>query len=211
MHYQGKPIDALILDLGGVILNIDYQRPIEAFRKLGLDDFGTHFSQAAQSKLLDDYETGKISSAEFIDALRPLVKPGTSDEAIIDAWNSILLDLPPERLDALDRLSEKYRLFLLSNTNDLHIECFNADLLDEHQLPSLEPFFETLYYSYEVGLRKPDPAIFNYIIEEAGLNPERTLFVDDSKQHIESAMQLGLQVHWLQPGTLLEFIDQASL
>lgn len=197
MIYDGQPIDAIIFDLGGVILNIDYQLPVKAFRKLGIEDFSSQFSQAAQSTLLDDYETGRISSEEFIEAIRGFVRPETTKEQIVDAWNSILLDLPEQRLFTIEKAAENHRIFLLSNTNDLHIESFNNYLLSEFQLPSLEPFFEELYLSYEVGLRKPDPRIFEYVLQDAGLDPLHTLFIDDSIQHIQSAKELGILTHHL--------------
>ncbi|MEX1189061.1 MAG: HAD family phosphatase [Bacteroidia bacterium] len=208
MIYNGQLINSIIFDLGGVILNIDYQMPVKAFKKLGIDDFSAHFSQKAQSRLLDDYETGKISSEEFLDVLRNLVKPDTSDLEIIQAWNSILLDLPEQRLFTLEKAAENHRIFLLSNTNDLHIEEFNEYLLDEHNIPSLEPFFEALYLSYEIGLRKPDPRIFEYVLQDADLDPQTTLFIDDSIQHIASASELGLITHHLQNEDLTDFLEE---
>jgi putative hydrolase of the HAD superfamily len=156
---------------------------------------------------LDDYETGRISSTEFIEAIREIVQKGTSDDQIIDAWNSILLDLPEQRLFTLEKAAENHRIFLLSNTNDLHIESFNRYLLDEFQLPSLEPFFEQLYLSYEVGLRKPDPRIFEYVLQDAGLDPQNTLFIDDSVQHIQSAKELGILTHHLVKEDIISFFE----
>jgi putative hydrolase of the HAD superfamily len=207
MIHEGQHVDAIIFDLGGVILNIDYQLPVKAFRKLGIEDFSAHFSQASQSNLLDDYETGQLSSQAFIEAVRGFVKPEVSDDQIVDAWNSILLDLPEQRLFTLEKAAENHRIFLLSNTNDLHIESFNRYLLDEFQLPSLEPFFEQLYLSYEVGLRKPDPRIFEYVLQDAGLDPQNTLFIDDSIQHIQSANELGILTHHLVKEDLIAFLE----
>jgi glucose-1-phosphatase len=207
MIHEGQHVDAIIFDLGGVILNIDYQLPVKAFRKLGIEDFSTHFSQAAQSNLLDDYETGQITSQDFIDAVRGFVKPEVTNDQIVEAWNSILLDLPEQRLFTLEKAAENHRIFLLSNTNDLHIESFNRYLLDEFQLPSLEPFFEQLYLSYEVGLRKPDPRIFEYVLQDAGLDPQNTLFIDDSIQHIQSANELGILTHHLVKEDLITFLE----
>ena len=207
MIFEGQHIDAIIFDLGGVILNIDYQLPIKAFQKLGINDFASHFSQASQSGLLDDYETGTISSEDFIQELRRYVKPETTDKQIIDDWTSILLDLPEERLFILEKAAENHRIFLLSNTNDIHIQEFNSYLLDEHNLPSIEPFFEQLYLSYEVGLRKPDKRIFEYVLQDAGLEPSSTLFIDDSIQHIQAASELGIVTHLLKGQDLAELLD----
>lgn len=208
MIFNNQHINTIIFDLGGVILNIDYELPVKAFKKLGIDDFSSHFSQKAQTKLLDLYEIGEISSEEFLDAIREHVKPGTSDLDIIKAWNSILLDLPEERLFTLEKASENHRIFLLSNTNDIHIQEFNNYLLEEHNLPSLEPFFEQLYLSYEIGLRKPDPRIFEYVLQDAGLEPDKTLFIDDSIQHIQTANELGINTHHLVNQSVNEFLDE---
>ena len=192
MIYENQTIDAIIFDLGGVILNIDYQLPVKAFKKLGIENFNELFSQASQSNLFNDYETGEISSDDFVNEIKKYLPQNTSEAAIINAWNSILLDLPEERLFSLEKAAENHRIFLLSNTNALHIDSFNKYLLNNLQLPSLEPFFETLYLSYEVGLRKPDLRIFEYVLQDAGLVPERTLFIDDSIQHIQAASELGI-------------------
>ena len=207
MIFEGQQIDAIIFDLGGVILNIDYNLPIQAFHQLGNDDFVHHFTQLKQTRLFDDYETGKESSEDFVLELQNYVKPGTSNQQIIDAWNSILLDLPEERLALLDKAAENHRIFLLSNTNDIHIQAFNEYLLEEHNLPSLEPFFEQMYLSYEIGLRKPDAQIFEYVLQDAGLDPSKTLFIDDTIQHIQSAKECGLITHHLVKKSILELLE----
>jgi FMN phosphatase YigB (HAD superfamily) len=206
MLYQNQHIDAIIFDLGGVILNIDYQLPVEAFKALGIEDFSKHFSQAAQSALLDEYETGRISSDAFIEEVSKFVKPHTTEDQIRSAWNSILLDLPEKRLFCLEKVADSHRIFLLSNTNEIHIEAFNQYLLNTHSLPSLEPFFEKLYLSYEVGLRKPDRLIFEHVLADAGLKPESTLFIDDSIQHIHSAAALGINTHHLIHEDICDFL-----
>jgi putative hydrolase of the HAD superfamily len=207
MIYENQTIDAIIFDLGGVILNIDYQLPVKAFKKLGIENFNELFSQASQSNLFNDYEKGEISSDDFIKEIKKYLPQNTSEAAIINAWNSILLDLPEERLFSLEKAAENHRIFLLSNTNALHIESYNQYLLNNLQLPSLEPFFETLYLSYEVGLRKPDLRIFEYVLQDADLLPERTLFIDDSIQHIQAASELGILTKHLVNEDITTFLE----
>jgi len=207
MIFDGQHIDAIIFDLGGVILNIDYQLPIRAFQKLGLDDFDERFSQMRQSTLFDDFETGRIPSEKFIEEITKVVKEGTTAEKIQEAWNAILLDLPEERLFILEKAAENHRIFLLSNTNIIHIEAFNNYLLHEYQLPSLEPFFEKVYLSWEIGMRKPDAEIFEYVIKDAGIDPGKTLFIDDSLQHILTARELGFVAHHLKNETIKELLE----
>ncbi|MFN5317850.1 MAG: HAD family hydrolase [Bacteroidia bacterium] len=207
MIYQNQHIDTIVFDLGGVILNIDYQLPVKAFKALGIEDFSKHFSQATQTTLLDDYETGRISSEVFIEEVSKFVKPGSTEDQIRAAWNSILLDLPEQRLFCLEKAAENHRIFLLSNTNEIHIEAFNHYLLQIYSLPSLEPFFEKLYLSYEVGLRKPDKQIFEHVLADAGLKPESTLFIDDSIQHIQTAAELGINTYHLTKEDICEFLE----
>lgn len=206
MIFEGAHIDAIVFDLGGVILNIDYQLPVKAFSRLGVDNFNERFSQAIQSSLFDDYETGRISSDAFLDSISREVRPGTSREALIGAWNSILLDLPEERLFMLEKAAQDHRIFLLSNTNDLHIRSFNSYLRNAYNMDSLAALFDKLYYSYEVGLRKPDRRIFEYVVQDAGLEPSTTLFIDDSIQHIVSAKETGLHTHHLRSGSITELL-----
>ncbi|MFL5764511.1 MAG: HAD family hydrolase [Bacteroidia bacterium] len=187
----------IIFDFGGVIINIDYQLLVGAFALIGLPHFEKYFSQADQRSLFDDYEKGKISSADFRERLKKQCIPGTTDEEIDAAWNSMILDLPKERLDLLLKLKKKYRTFLLSNTNEIHIRYIYEYLRNTYQLNDLSPFFEKVYLSYEMGERKPDSKIFEIVIGENGLHPDETLFIDDSVQHIEAAKKLGLSAYLL--------------
>lgn len=206
MIYQGQHIANIIFDLGGVILNIDYQLPVKAFERLGLEDFQQKFSQARQQALFDDYEKGKISSSAFVQQLKTQLPPEVTEEQIIDAWNSILLDLPEERLFILEKATLNHRTFLLSNTNDLHIRSFNNYLKSTFGLDSLAGYFEKYYYSYQVGMRKPDIVIFEHVLNDAGLDAATTLFIDDSIQHVMAARSCGMLSHHLQKEDLPVFL-----
>lgn len=190
----------IIFDLGGVILNIDYDLSVQAFRKLGLDNFQEHFSQAQQKHLFDQYEKGLISSDEFRTELLKHFNDSVSTADIDNAWNALLLDLPEERLNVLRAAKSTHRTFLLSNTNEIHINEFNRYLNRTFGLNDLTSFFEKAYLSYEIGMRKPDREIFQFVLDQNGLLPEETLFIDDSKQHIDSAQTLGINTYWLTNG-----------
>lgn len=187
----------IIFDLGGVILNIDYLLAVKAFKDLGLGNFDAFFSQAQQQQLFDVYEKGQITSADFRNELRKHCNSDISDSTIDKAWNSMLLDLPQERLKLLMHYKQTHRTFLLSNTNEIHIDAFNDCLKNNFKIPNLSAYFEKLYLSYEVGMRKPDAEIFQLVLSENKLDPKETLFIDDSIQHIESAKKLGIQTYWL--------------
>lgn len=194
----------IIFDLGGVILNIDYQRPVEEFRKLGIAEPDAMYSQQAQNYLFDELETGRLTENEFYQALRKYCPKEVSDGQLRDAWNSILLDFPIRRLQILQQLQLHYDLFLCSNTNAIHEEAFNRILQQTCGYSSLALFFDKVYLSHRVGLRKPDPAIFKRILDDNGLLPHHTLFLDDSQQHIEAAKSLGIQTLWLGNGLTME-------
>ena len=195
----------IIFDLGGVLLNIDYGATEKAFSALGIPDFGGRYSQLKQSSVFDDFETGHLDRAAFLAAVRSFVADlPLTDTQIEEAWNAMLLDFPLRRLQLLQQLRGHYDLFLLSNTNEIHELAFNAILAQSHGLPSLAMLFDRVYFSHRVGMRKPGTKVFRHILEENELQPEHTLFIDDSPQHIEPAASLGIQTIWLKPGMTIE-------
>lgn len=194
----------IIFDLGGVLLNIDYKLTEEAFVTAGVEDFPKMYSQLQQTTLFDDFETGRIPADEFIEGLQKAAGKELSKIAIIDAWNKMLLDFPLRRLQILQQLRTYYDLFLLSNTNELHEAEFNRILKEDHNIIHLAAYFDRIYFSHRIGMRKPDPEVFEMILLENGLEPQETLFIDDSPQHIEGAKKLGIQTIWLTNGMTIE-------
>lgn len=186
-------IKNVIFDLGGVLLNIDYHLTIQAFVDIGMSNFQELFTQAQQSELFDKIEVGEISSDEFLAEIKALMPSHVSEVAIRTAWNAMLLDLPSERLDFLLAVKEKYNTALLSNTNSIHLENFYKELKKVHNLKSLDDYFHKVYFSCDLGMRKPNPEIFLRVCELEGFNPSETLFIDDTIQHVEGAKQAGLQ------------------
>lgn len=186
-------IKNVIFDLGGVLLNIDYHLTIQAFVDIGMSNFQELFTQAQQSELFDKIEVGEISSDEFLAEIKALMPSHVSEVAIRTAWNAMLLDLPSERLDFLLAVKEKYNTALLSNTNSIHLESFYKELKKVHNLKSLDDYFHKVYFSCDLGMRKPNPETFLRVCELEGFNPSETLFIDDTMQHVEGAKQAGLQ------------------
>ena len=187
-------IKNIILDLGGVLINLDYDKLNKSLSSLGLSNA---FSKAKQIELFDKLEEGKISDKNFLREFNELAKANHNHQAIINAWNSILLDFPQERLRLLRLLAKKYRMFLFSNTNSIHInEVYNI-LKRDCGVNDLNQYFERIYLSNEFGLRKPKPEGFKLILEDNQLNANETLFIDDSPQHIEGAKKVGLNAKWL--------------
>ena len=188
-----KEIRSIIFDLGGVLFDINYQNIIDEFKALGLGDFDAKYTQLKQDHLFDLLETGDISASEFRNRIRSIAKTDLKDDQINNAWNSILIGFPKKNIDLLKKLKENYRIFLLSNTNEIHEAAYKGMLVNQYGSQVLENLFERIYLSHHVHLRKPDPEIFQHVIEENNLNPEETLFIDDSPQHIEGAKKAGLQ------------------
>jgi FMN phosphatase YigB (HAD superfamily) len=197
-------ISAIILDLGGVLLNIDYQLTKKAFANLGIADFDVHYTQFRGSHLFDDLETGKVSEAEFYDIFRKQAGAPFTDEQIRQAWNAMLLEFPASRATLLADLRSRYRLFLLSNTNGIHYEFFNDLFRKSTGLKSLDDSFDHAYYSHRMGMRKPGVEIYRQLLKEQNLDPATTLFIDDTASNLVGAKEAGIQTIHLQAPMRIE-------
>lgn len=199
-------IKNVIFDLGGVILNIDFTKTNEAFHNLGLPDFASYISQHHITDLFLDYETGKIDDLQFIDGVAALTDTPIGSDQVVEAWNALLLDCPVERIELLKRIKPKFRTFLLSNTNAIHMTEYQKRLYDEQGV-HLEDLFEKTYYSHVVKMRKPDAEIFELVLRENDLKPEETLFIDDTHTNFTEAEALGIQTFHLKHGMSITDID----
>lgn len=189
-------IKNIIFDLGGVIINIDHNKAISSFQQLLGNDFNELEQNLTANNILEKYETSAISTNEFISIFKKF-KPALTNQEIIDAWNSMLLEIPQERILIIRKLARKHRVFLLSNTNEIHLNNINQHVKDEFGFNEMSSLFEKAYYSHEMGLRKPNPNIFEEILIDKNLVPKETLFIDDSEEHIISAKLLNLETHHL--------------
>lgn len=186
-------INTIIFDFGDVFVNLEKEKSLEAFRNLGL--YGPN---AELLSLNTEFEKGKITELQFIEGFQKHL-PSADVHDIRKAWNAIIGEFPLYRLEFLQLLSSKYRLFLLTNTDAIHISRFEH-MVGVSFFSDFYQCFEKVYYSYEMGMRKPDFETFNYIIRKHDLSPKRTLFVDDKKENTDAAASCGLQVWNLQPG-----------
>ena len=186
-------INTIIFDFGDVFINLDKEASINALKKLGLPSWNDELEALNQ-----EFEKGKVTEVQFIIGLKKRIPNATIDD-LRAAWNEVLLDFPLYRLEFLQHLSANYRLFLLSNTDEIHIAKF------EHKVGAtfareFYQCFEKIYFSFEIGLRKPQPEAFDYIIKKHDLSAKRTLFVDDNKENTDIAASLGMPVWTLQVG-----------
>ncbi len=190
-------IKNIIFDFGDIFINLDKQIIFREAEKFG----GTLRITPEMKKVNDDFEIGAISPEEFISAMCSVYPKATKAE-ILDIWNGMLLDFPDYRLEFIENLARenKYRLFLLSNTNAIHIP-FLAKKWGQERFDRFKNSFEEFYLSQEIGMRKPDAEIFEFVLDENGLLAEETFFIDDTKENTDAAKKLGIRCWNLQVGT----------
>lgn len=184
-------ITTIIFDLGGVIIDVDEQRTLDAFRDLGFYNIEETYAQLLDEGVLDQVETGRLSPDDFFNLLNTFSLELISPDRLADAWSAMLMGIPEEHIELLQKLAGEYRLLALSNTNAVHIEWIRRHLAEEYGL-TFDDLFQKVYFSFEMGLRKPDPAILKAVLRDQELDPGECLFLDDLPENIESASRLGL-------------------
>ena len=192
-------IKNIIFDLGGVIMDIDVRQTQKAFTEMGVKNINDYFCHGFAASFFKDHEAGKISDEDFVQKIKEEIRLDVSDELVTDAWNALLLRFPPQRIDLLDQIKKKYRIFLFSNTNAIHHKRFMEIYRDAFPGRDLDDHFEKAYYSHTLGHRKPDKTGFEIIVRENQLDPAETLFVDDAYINVEGAIRAGLQGLYLPP------------
>ncbi|MFM1915338.1 MAG: hypothetical protein RLZZ531_1007 [Bacteroidota bacterium] len=190
-----KETELILFDLGGVLIDIDYQATEHAFIELGVTDFQHHYTQFNQDRLFDLFETGKISAQHFINKLLPIVKRGTSPNQIVHAWNAMILSFPKNKVNLLLELAKTKRIALLSNTNELHMVQVQKEWNKACSVP-FESLFEKVFLSHEIHQRKPDMETFQWVCAQLKVEEASVLFIDDSPQHIEGAKNAGLKTFY---------------
>jgi glucose-1-phosphatase len=198
----------IIFDLGGVILDIDYNKTVEAFRGLGIENAETLYSKSSQLALFDELEKGNISEHDFYHGIRKLSAVELSDEQICAAWNSMLIGLPEINIQVLLALKNEYRLFLLSNTNSIHESGYREMITKKFGRFIFDDIFEKMYLSHRLHMRKPDTEIFLHVLSDSNLLPNETTFIDDSPQHIVGANKAGIKAFHLENKTISDFFQE---
>ncbi len=188
-----EKIQTLIFDLGGVIINLKKEK--DWLQEDLLPNFQAEkLQQLQQNNFFTDFETGKIEVHEFIQQLKNIaLDKFISDEKIIRHWNAILLDIPKHRVDLLKKLSQRYQLILLSNTNHIHLDYIRDYMQQEFGEDVLKSIFHTCYYSQEVGHRKPDKEIYEFVLQQQGIRPSESLFMDDKPENLIEPQKAGWQ------------------
>ena len=193
-------IKNIIFDLGNVLLNLDFQATIEAFKKIGFHDDVFNNRQLYNDPVFHDFETGKISSSDFCNGIRKFLNnPVITDYQILEAWSAMIKDVPENRVSKLKDLKSTYQVYLFSNTNQVHIAKMNQTFESKYGFVFSSLFIKD-FYSHELGISKPDNSSYQKVIESSGIKPAESLFVDDLERNIFGAKNAGLQTFWLKEG-----------
>ncbi|MCP9757128.1 HAD family phosphatase [Lacihabitans sp. CCS-44] len=192
-------IKAVVFDFGNVIINIDVEKTVLAFSELTFKS-PTRIKQLfADAEVFKKYETGFYSDDEFRDVIRQILSYPLNDQEIDQAWNALLLDVPKKRLDFLESLKMKYPIYLLSNTNNIHIEQCRQYFRTKFGITNFETIFNETFLSYKMGLWKPEYKIYDAVINKIGLKPQEILFLDDNQDNTDAASDLGIQCIKINP------------
>ena len=200
-----KGIKNIIFDLGGVLLNIDPKKTIEAFGQLGMPQLIGDKGLSYDHDIFYLMEQGQITPDEFRNGVRKLLLRDFTDHQIDDAWTAMLLDFPAIRVELVKNLRKEFNIYLFSNTNAIHVAKYQANFRNQHGF-EVSSLFEKDFHSNEIGFRKPSSGSFQEIIRLSGIDPEESLFIDDSLQNVEAAIASGLKGFWLEPGQKVEEI-----
>jgi len=203
-----KEIKNLVFDFGGVIYQIDHEKQKKAFLSLGIDNFEHHYSQAIQTAVFADFEKGLVSENEFRRQVSGFLGLKLPHEIIDENWNSILVGFMDKSVSLLLKLKERYRLFLLSNTNSIHYKLYINEFIEKYGY-DFNTLFEKTYWSFQIERRKPDAEVFEFVMAEGNMKSGETIFIDDSVQNTIAATHAGMPSIWLKPGnTLSDLFDE---
>lgn len=204
---QYKKVKALLFDLGGVIVDLDYKKTANAFENIGLQNAEKAYSQFNQTDLFNLFETGHISSEEFLAEIQNEITNQVSLSEITKAWNSMIIGFQHSKLEKIKKLSEQVPCYLLSNTNEIHLS-YIEQLLQEMGFKHFLNIFESCYFSHQIGKRKPHKETFEWVLNQMNYDAQDVLFIEDSPQHIEGAKSAKLNTFYFKKDSSLSDIDQ---
>jgi glucose-1-phosphatase len=191
-------IKNIIFDLGGVIINLSVEKTHQAFASLSGLPIDEIKRRVHHSAFFHEYEKGLIHDAAFREHLRESLNINVGDTALDLAWNAMLLDIPVERIRLLEQLKPKFNLFLLSNTNNIHLQCFNNQVKELTGFSAIDIYFHQAYYSHLVKMSKPDVEIYEHVLLSNNLVARETIFLDDNKDNLLGANKAGIQTFHVQ-------------
>ncbi len=189
----------ILFDFGGVIINLNLQASIDAFMDIRGPNATISFDEWSKYGVEPTFERGELSPHAFCNCMRELLDNPVTDSRIHDAWNAMILDIPEYRIRAIEELKKRYRVFLLSNTSQIHYDLYTQQFTCRYGYERWEDLFERAWFSHEMGIRKPDADIFYLLLDEGNIMAHETLFIDDSKANTDAAAALGFKVLHLTP------------
>ncbi|MCQ2217738.1 MAG: HAD family phosphatase [Paludibacteraceae bacterium] len=189
-----KGVENIFCDLGVVLIDLNMERCMESFKRLGVMDIASQVGQSFKAGLFFALEEGTITPDEFRNAIRSKSDKTITDDQIDDAWNSFLETIDPRKLMLLKKLRQTYRVFMLSNTNKIHFDYMAVHSFEKEKGFALTDCFDKCYLSYELHLSKPGREIFEAVLRDAGATPENSLFIDDNARNIATAARMGFKV-----------------
>jgi len=190
-----KGIKAIIFDLGNVIIDLHYDRTVQTLSVLSGFSKEKLGEMLVQAPVLQAFEIGAISEGEFRKRFCELLNIHLKEDAFDEMWNSFLGGIAKPRINRMLQLKSHYRTFILSNTNSIHVRSFNAQLAAVHGLETLDALVDRVYFSHEVGMRKPNEDIYTHVLQKEGLSPHQTLFIDDRTDNVQAAAGLGIRTY----------------
>lgn len=194
----------ILFDFGGVLCDIDIPITHARFMAFGPPKEAINPAQEeagqAFGRLVEQLETGAITPAEFRQSIRNYYRQPLTDEMINDAWNALLLEIPEPRIRLLENIRGQYRIFLLSNSNQIHYDCFVKRFREQFGYADFDALFEKAWFSFRMGMKKPNKEIYSFVLQQHSLVPGETLFIDDTLLNVESAVNLGIKGYHLKPG-----------
>lgn len=190
-------IKNIIFDFGGVILDIDPIQTLVAIQELGFEDIKRFEDKEFQTNIIEKFERGIISPETFRNKVREFMQIKVCNQDLDDAWNALLFDIPEKRIRVLEEVKKNYSIYLLSNSNEIHYDMYLRDLQLRFGYHNFDLLFDKAYFSFDLHLNKPNPEIFEFVLDQHKMIPDQTLFIDDTLQHIETARSLGLHTYHL--------------
>ena len=199
MKEKRNSLKNIIFDLGGVLLELDVQKTFDAFGEMGLTKEVMMKRYNREENFFLQFEKGQISANEFRASLRKMIGNSVSKNKIDYAWNEMLRGFKKDTIRLLSDLSGKYPLYMLSNTNEIHLPFYSEQFREVSGGTTLQKYFIKSYYSHIIGTRKPEPESFRYVLKDASIEPKETLFIDDFEENCVSARETGLVAHQFKP------------
>lgn len=209
---NSETIKNIIFDFGGVVLDLDPKLTTNALQEFGFDDVNRFKEPEFQVNIMDKFERGIISQETFRNKVREFMGIKVCNQDLDDAWNAMLLDIPEKRIRVIEQVKQHYNIYLLSNSNELHYDVYMRDLQLRFGYHNFDQLFDKAYFSFDLHLSKPNPDIFEFVMNQHNMKLQQTLFIDDTLEHIESAKKLGLHTwHLVAPERLRDLFIEGKL